>query len=70
VGKYHTLTCQVPRATYLDLRAIAQREDRSVSSIVRTAILRTLAERGEAAPRRKGAASQDERTAGATHESA
>ena len=44
MGQHHDLSCRISAEDYRDLCKIARREDRSVSSLVRAGIRRTLAE--------------------------
>jgi hypothetical protein len=50
MGQHHDLSCRISAKDYRDLQAIARREDRSVSSLVRVAIQRRLGEEKGARP--------------------
>jgi hypothetical protein len=54
MGQHHDLSCRISAEDYRDLQVIARREDRSVSSLVRTGIQRVLADKSEAAAPVKG----------------
>ena len=47
------MTIQVPKVERQALRALAAREDRSLSSLIRIGLRTVLAEEGEAAPRQR-----------------
>jgi predicted transcriptional regulator len=56
------VTIRLPKVERQALREIAEREDRSISSLVRIGVRAILAEKGEAAPRqRDGLAKADAR---------
>jgi hypothetical protein len=63
------MTIQVPKVERQALRALAAREDRSVSSLVRIGLRTILAEKSESRPPAKGTAPEDAR-AGATSDRA
>jgi hypothetical protein len=47
------MTIQLPKTERQALRAIAEQEDRSLSSLIRLAVKHILTEKGEAAPRQR-----------------
>ncbi len=54
MGQHHDLSCRISAVDFRHLQAIARREDRSVSSLVRAGIQRVLADKSEAAAPEQG----------------